>query len=236
MISSFDRLLQTESQTRPVPTFGMSLSGMEEGGGRRWPHSWRSCSKRWMPDGCVENRTLVREWPCAVAQGLAQQRTASHSGARPCVVVYGPRTTAHRPCVVVYGPRTTAHRPCVAVYGPRTTAHRPCVVVRSPCTTAHRPSVVVRSPCTTTHRPCVVVRSPCTTAHRPCVVVRSPRTTANGLASLCEALARRRTALRHCAQPPPLVARRQESPRQKCCLDAIPVAEPWATNAAGRAG
>ena len=99
------------------------------------------------------------ERPRTAAQGLALLRTASHSSARPCVVVRSPRTTAHRPCVVVRSPRTTAHRPCV------------------------------------------IVRSPRTTVHRPCVVVRSPRTTANGLASLCEALAQRRTASCRCTRP-----------------------------------
>src|SRR5436853_255363 len=96
----------------------MSLSGLEEGGGRRPSHSWRSRSKKWMPDGCVKTeRSFVK--------GLALLRTASHSSARPCVVLRRPRTTAHRPCVVVRGPRTTVHHPCVVVRGLCATAHGP---------------------------------------------------------------------------------------------------------------
>src|SRR5436305_1879315 len=66
----------------------MSLSGMEDAGGRRRPHSWRSRSKKWMPEATLKTeRSFVN--------GLALLRTAAHSSARPCVVVRGLCATAN---------------------------------------------------------------------------------------------------------------------------------------------
>src|SRR5260221_9254193 len=174
----------------------MSLSGL---GGRGRPDGVRvrgeNRSERWMPDGCVENRTLVREWPCVVAHRPAQQRKALRCCERPRTAVQGLASL----CTALARRRIGLASLCTALARRR-------IGLASLCTALARRRIGLASLCEALARRRIGLASLCEALARRriglaslCEALARRRI---GLASLCEAFARRHTALRHCAQPP----------------------------------